>query len=257
MRAFFRGLATNVRALQSACAVSRPQPTIDSDSQAVAAQLAAVRARIAAAAKAAGRDPAAVTLVAVTKTQSAERVAAALAGGQRVFGENRVQEAAAKWPALKPVWPQAELHLIGPLQTNKARDAVALFDVIETVDRPKLAQVLATEMARSGRRPGCYIQINTGEEPQKAGALPAAADEFIRFCRDDMKLPVVGLMCIPPADDEPSLHFALLAEMARRHGIETLSMGMSADYEIAIKLGATHVRIGTAIFGERHPAPPA
>ena len=231
--------------------MSRLQPTTDSDSQAIAAQLAAVRTRIAAAAKAAGRDPAAVTLVAVSKTQSAERVAAALAAGQRVFGENRVQEAAAKWPALKQTWPQVELHLIGPLQTNKARDAVALFDVIETVDRPKLAQVLAAEMGRSGRRPGCYLQINTGEEPQKAGVSPGAADEFIRFCRDDMKLPVVGLMCIPPADDEPSLHFALLAAMARRHGIEILSMGMSADYEIAIKLGATHVRVGTAIFGVR------
>ncbi len=227
---------------------------VSSDSQAVAAQLAAVRARIAAAAKAGGRDPATVTLVAVSKTQSAERATAALAAGQRVFGENRVQEAAAKWPALKRAWPQVELHLIGPLQTNKAREAIALFDVIEAVDRSKLAQVLAAEMMRSGRRPTCYVQINTGEEPQKAGVLPTAADEFIRFCRDELSLPVVGLMCIPPADDEPSLHFALLAEIANRHGIDTLSMGMSADYEIAIKLGATHVRIGTAIFGERLPA---
>jgi hypothetical protein len=233
--------------------VSSLPPTTDSDSQAIAAQLAAVRVRIAAAAKAGGRDPAAVTLVAVSKTQSAERVAAALAAGQRVFGENRVQEAVAKWPTLKRAWPQVELHLIGPLQTNKAREAVALFDVIETVDRSKLAQVLAAEMTRSGRRPTCYVQINTGEEPQKAGVLPTAADEFIRFCRDELNLPVVGLMCIPPADDEPSLHFALLAEIARRHGIATLSMGMSADYEIAIKLGATNVRIGTAIFGERSP----
>ncbi|HZF35698.1 MAG TPA: YggS family pyridoxal phosphate-dependent enzyme, partial [Candidatus Angelobacter sp.] len=151
-------------------------------------------------------------------------------------------------------WPQAELHLIGPLQTNKAREAVALFDVIETVDRPKLARVLTAEMSRSGRRPACYVQINTGEEPQKAGVLPAVADEFIRLCCDELQLPVVGLMCIPPADDEPSLHFALLAEIARRHGIGNLSMGMSADYETAIKLGATHVRIGTAIFGERPPA---
>lgn len=228
---------------------------IDSDSQAITAQLAAVHVRIAAAAKAAGRAPAAVTLVAVSKTQSAERVTAALAAGQRVFGENRVQEAMAKWPMLKQAWPQAELHLIGPLQTNKAKEAVALFDVIETVDRPKLAQVLTAEMARSGRRPSCYVQINTGEEPQKAGVVPSAADEFIRFCRVEMNLPVVGLMCIPPADEEPSLHFALLAEIARRHGIDTLSMGMSADYEIAIKLGATHVRVGTAIFGARPPAP--
>lgn len=226
----------------------------DSHSQAIAAQLSAVRIRIAAAARAAGRDPAAVTLVAVSKTQSLERVTAALAAGQQVFGENRVQEAAAKWPALKQAWPQIELHLIGPLQTNKAREAVALFDVIETVDRPKLAQVLAAEMERSGRRPACYVQINTGEEPQKAGVLPAAADDFIRLCREDLKLPVIGLMCIPPADEEPALHFALLAQIARRHGIHILSMGMSADYEIAIKLGATHVRIGTAIFGERLPS---
>jgi len=195
-----------------------------------------------------------VTLVAVSKTQSAERVTAALAAGQRVFGENRVQEAVAKWPALKQAWPQVELHLIGPLQTNKAREAVALFDVIETVDRPKLAQALAAEMTRSGRRPSCYVQVNTGEEPQKAGVLPAAADDFIRLCRADMNLPIVGLMCIPPADEEPSLHFALLAEIGRRHGIDILSMGMSADYEIAIKLGATHVRVGTAIFGDRPPA---
>ncbi len=256
MRAFCRGLATNGRALQSACAVSHLPPTIDSDSEAIAAQLAAVHARIAAAAKDSGRAPASVTLVAVSKTQSAERVTEALAAGQRVFGENRVQEAVAKWPALKEAWPQVELHLIGPLQTNKTREAVALFDVIETVDRPKLAQALTAEMTRSGRRPACYVQINTGEEPQKAGVMPAAADEFIRYCREEADLPVVGLMCIPPADDEPSLHFALLAEIARRHGIDILSMGMSADYEIAIKLGATHVRIGTAIFGERPPASP-
>ena len=229
-------------------------PTENSESQTIAAQLAAVRARIAAAAKSAGRAPGSVALVAVSKTQSAERVTAALAAGQRVFGENRVQEAVAKWPALKQAWPQVELHLIGPLQTNKAREAVALFDVIETVDRPKLAQALAAEMTRSGRRPSCYVQVNTGEEPQKAGVLPAAADDFIRLCRADMNLPIVGLMCIPPADEEPSLHFALLAEIGRRHGIDILSMGMSADYEIAIKLGATHVRVGTAIFGDRPPA---
>ena len=247
-------LAINGRALQSACTVSASPPLIDSRPQVITAQLAAVHARIAAAAKAAGRAPSAVTLVAVSKMQSAERVAVAIAAGQRVFGENRVQEAAGKWPELKRAWPQVELHLIGPLQTNKAREAVALFDVIETVDRPKLAQVLAAEMTRSGRRPACYVQINTGEEPQKAGVVPAAADEFIRYCREEAGLPVVGLMCSPPADDEPSLHFALLAEIARRHGIDILSMGMSADYEIAIKLGATHVRIGTAIFGERPPA---
>jgi hypothetical protein len=234
-------------------------PTIVRNDKAgdISANLSAVRARIAAAARAAARDPAAVTLVAVSKTQSTERVAAALTAGQRIFGENRVQEAITKWPALKQAWQQIELHLIGPLQTNKVREAVALFDVIETLDRPKLAQVLAAEMARSGRRPSCYIQVNTGEEPQKAGVLPAAADEFIRLCRADMNLPVVGLMCIPPADEEPSLHFALLAEIGRRHGIGILSMGMSADYEIAIGLGATHLRVGTAIFGERPRASPA
>ena len=226
-------------------------PIIDSDAQAVAAQLAAVRLRIVEAARTAGRDAGDVTLIAVSKSQSVERVTAALAAGQRVFGENRVQEAAAKWSELKRVWPGTELHLIGPLQTNKVREAVTLFDVIETVDRPKLAQALTAEMTRSGRRPACYVQINTGEEPQKAGVMPTAADDFIRFCRSELDLPVVGLMCIPPANDEPSLHFALLAEIARRHGIGNLSMGMSADYEIAIRLGATHVRIGTAIFGER------
>lgn len=217
----------------------------------VAENLAKVRESIAAAAHSVGRAPDGITLVAVTKTQPAERTAEALAAGQCVFGENRVQEAAAKWPALKQAWPDLELHLVGPLQTNKARDAIALFDVIETLDRPKLAQVLAAEMARSGRRPACYVQVNTGEEPQKAGIAPTAADEFIRHCRSDLGLPVVGLMCIPPADEEPSLHFALLGQIARRNGINILSMGMSADYEIAIAFGATHVRVGTAIFGDR------
>ena len=210
---------------------------------------------MAAAAKAADRDPSGVTLVAVTKTHPAVRIADALAAGQRVFGENRVQEAAAKWPALKQTWPDVELHLIGPLQTNKVRDAVALFDAIESLDRPKLAQALAAEMARSGRRPDCYVQVNTGEEPQKAGIAPAAAGDFIRHCRADLGLPVAGLMCIPPVDEEPSLHFALLGKIARRNDIRILSMGMSADYEVAIAFGATHVRLGTAIFGERAPPP--
>jgi PLP dependent protein len=204
-----------------------------------------------------GRDGAGITVVAISKTQPAERVLAALAAGQRVFGENRVQEAAAKWPALRRDWPDVELHLVGPLQTNKARDAVALFDVIETLDRPKLAQALAAEMTRSGRRPACYVQVNTGEESQKAGIAPAEVDDFIRYCRTDLGLPVVGLMCIPPVDEEPALHFALLRKIAGRNGITVLSMGMSADYEIAVAFGATHVRIGTAIFGERpaHPSP--
>jgi PLP dependent protein len=223
----------------------------------VAARLSAVKDRIAYAAKDCGRDPSDVALVAVTKTHDADIVARALEAGHRVFGENRVQEAAAKWPVLRKDWSEIELHLIGPLQTNKVRDAIALFDVIETVDRPKLAQALAAEMEKSGRRPACYVQVNTGEEAQKAGIPPAEADAFIAQCRNVLKLPVLGLMCIPPLDEEPSLHFALLGEIARRNGLKILSMGMSGDYEIAIRLGATHVRIGTAIFGARPAVPSA
>jgi hypothetical protein len=219
----------------------------------IADNLALVRARVAATAAAAGRAGK-VTLVAIGKTQSASAIKEALEAGQRVFGENRVQEAAAKWPALKSARPDIELHLVGPLQTNKVRDAVALFDAIETVDREKLARALASEMTRTGRRPDCLIQVNTGEEPQKAGIPPGEADAFIRLCRNELKLPVVGLMCIPPVDEEPALHFALLAEIARRNRLAILSMGMSADYETAIRLGATHVRIGTAIFGARPAA---
>ena len=214
-------------------------------------RLAEVRQHIAAAARAAGRDPAAVTLVAVSKTHGADRVRELLDAGQRVFGENRVQEAEEKFPALKAGYPDLKLHLIGPLQTNKAREAVALFDVIESVDRERLAATLAKEMARSGRRPDCYIQVNTGEEPQKAGVLPAEVDAFVAACRDTHKLPIMGLMCIPPVDEEPAPHFALLAKMAARNGLATISMGMSADYETAIRLGATHVRVGTALFGQR------
>jgi PLP dependent protein len=211
-----------------------------------------VRARIAAAAETVGRDPAEVTLVAVSKAQPDERVLAALAAGQRVFGENYVQEAKARWPALRSAYPDLQLHMIGPIQTNKAKDVVALFDVIETVDRPKLGRVLVAEMARQGRRPVCFVQVNTGEEPQKAGVLPADADAFIAECRR-LELPVVGLMAIPPEAEEPSLHFALLADIARRNRLGQLSMGMSADYEIAVQFGATHVRVGSAIFGERPP----
>lgn len=217
----------------------------------VAARLAEVRARIEAAARAVGRGATDVTLVAVSKTHGPAEISAAIAAGQRIFGENRVQEAQAKYPALKAAQPDLLLHLIGPLQTNKVRDAIALFDAIETVDRPKLAEALAREMERADRRPGCFIQVNTGEEPQKAGVLPAEADAFIRDCRERMHLPVRGLMCIPPLDQEPSPHFALLREIARRHGLAELSMGMSGDFEIAIRLGATHVRVGTAIFGVR------
>jgi pyridoxal phosphate enzyme (YggS family) len=222
----------------------------------VDAPLAKVRAEIAHACAEAGRDPASVTLVAISKTFDADAIEPVIAAGQRVFGENRVQEAQAKYPALKAAHADLVLHLIGPLQTNKVKEAVALFDAIETVDRPKLADALAREMERTGRRPRCFIQVNTGEEPQKAGVLPAAADAFVAECRERWRLPVVGLMCIPPFDQEPSPHFALLREMARRHGLAELSMGMSADYEIAIRLGATHVRVGTAIFGER-PKPPS
>jgi pyridoxal phosphate enzyme (YggS family) len=175
----------------------------------------------------------------------------AIASGQRVFGENRVQEALSKYPALRKAHPDIELHLIGPLQTNKVRDAVALFDVIQTVDRPKLAAALAMEMEKTGRQPRCFVQINTGEEPQKAGILPGEADAFIAAARETHRLPVEGLMCIPPVDEEPALHFALLREIARRNGVASLSMGMSGDFEVAIRFGATHVRVGTAIFGVR------
>jgi pyridoxal phosphate enzyme (YggS family) len=220
-------------------------------SQLVGANLAAVRNRVAAAARGAGRSADAVTLVAVSKTQPGEAVRAALAAGQRIFGENRVQEALGKFPALRHDFPDLELHLIGPLQTNKVKDAVAHFDVIETVDRPHLAEALAREMARSGRRPACLVEVNTGEEAQKAGVLPEAADAFVADCRDRLGLPIDGLMCIPPEHEEPALHFALLREIARRNGLDKLSMGMSADFETAIRFGATHVRVGTAIFGAR------
>ena len=224
--------------------------TVDS-AEGIADRLMAVKAQIAAAAAAAGRDPHEVALVAVAKTHGPEAVEAALAAGQRVFGENRVQEAQAKYPALKARFPDLVLHLIGPLQTNKVKEAVALFDAIESVDRVKLADALAKETARAGRRPQCFVQVNTGEEPQKAGVPPREADAFIAYCRDELGLPVVGLMCIPPVEEEPSPHFALLREIARRNGLASLSMGMSADFELAIRLGATHVRVGTAIFGAR------
>lgn len=216
-------------------------------------RLAEVSRHIAEAARAAGRDPAEITLVAVSKTHGADRVRELLEAGHRVFGENRVQEAQGKFPELKAAYPDLELHLIGPLQTNKARDAVALFDVVQSVDRDKLAAALAKEMERLDRRPACYIQVNTGEEPQKAGILPADLDAFVAACRTQYLLPVVGLMCIPPVDEEPALHFALLAKMAARNGLAKLSMGMSADYETAVRLGASHVRVGSALFGARPP----
>ncbi len=217
----------------------------------VAANLVQVRVRIDAAARAAGREPGAVTLVAVSKTHGPAPIRAAIAAGQRVFGENRVQEAEDKWPAIKAEFPDVRLHLIGPLQSNKVKRAVGLFDAIETLDRPKLARVLADEMARQNRRPACFIEVNTGEEAQKSGLRPAELDAFVRECRETYNLPVEGLMCIPPLNEEPSLHFGLLADMARRNGLRHLSMGMSADFEIAVAFGATLVRVGTAIFGPR------
>ena len=219
----------------------------------VIGNLERVRTELAAAAREAGRNEDSVQLVAVSKNHSAEVIRPALEASQRVFGENRVQEAEGKWPQLKEEFPDARLHLIGPLQSNKVRNAVVLFDVIETVDRPKLARALARIMDETGHRPGCMIQINTGEEGQKAGISPLEADEFIALCRDDFKLPVRGLMCIPPLDEEASLHFALLRQIAIRNGLEQLSMGMSADYPLAVRFGATHVRVGTAIFGNRPP----
>ena len=221
----------------------------------IAAALATIRAEIAKTTLAAGRGPDAVTLVAVSKTKPVEAIRAAIAAGQCVFGENRVQEAFAKFAMLRAEGTALELHLIGPLQTNKAADAVQGFEVIETLDRPKLAEALARELAKGpARLRRLLVEINTGEEPQKAGVLPAAADAFIRDCIDRLHLPVTGLMCMPPQGEEPALHFALLRETAKRHGLAELSMGMSADYPIAIRQGAPHIRVGTAIFGERDGA---
>jgi pyridoxal phosphate enzyme (YggS family) len=212
-----------------------------------------VRQRLSRAADDSGRDPASITLVCVSKTFPVEAIEPALAAGERVFGENRVQEAKQKWPDLRARYPDLELHLIGPLQTNKAREAVQLFDVIETLDRPKLAEVLAAEMAREGKYPKLYVEVNTGAEPQKAGVFPADADAFIKDCRERLGLTISGLMCIPPEEGQRSPHFALLAQIAQRNAIPVLSMGMSADFELAVQLGATHVRVGSAIFGKRPP----
>ena len=214
-------------------------------------RLASVRARIARAARDAEREPQDVTLVCVSKNFGPQEITPVIGAGELVFGENRVQEALAKWPSLKADHPGLELHLIGPLQSNKARDAVLFFDVIETVDREKIAKALASEIQKTSRHPRLYIQVNTGAEPQKAGILPQEADRFIARCRKEYGLEISGLMCIPPLDDQASPHFALLNQIAARNGILALSMGMSADFELAIQLGATHVRIGSAIFGER------
>ena len=220
-------------------------------SRAAAEGLASVRAETARACVEAGRDPASVTLVAVTKTFGADAIEPVITVGQRVFGENRVQEARAKWPPLIVRYPDLQLHLIGPLQSNKAKEAVALFDAIHTVDRPSLCAALAKEIDRQGRAPVLFVEINTGAESQKAGVLPEAADDFLRACRETYGLKIAGLMCIPPFDEPPAPHFALTAKIATRNGLKLLSMGMSADFEAAIRFGATHVRVGTAIFGER------
>ena len=200
-----------------------------------------------------GRDESDITLIAVSKQQPDERIEKSLASGHRIFGENRVQEAFERWQARKTMYPELQLHLIGPLQSNKAQDAVALFDVIQTVDRPKIATALAREMAAAGRSLPCFIQVNTGEEDQKAGIAPAELESFLSFCRDEAKLQIVGLMCIPPVEDEPAMHFALLKKLADRYGLPQISMGMSSDFDTAISFGATHIRVGSAFFGERPP----
>ncbi|MBV1693745.1 MAG: YggS family pyridoxal phosphate-dependent enzyme [Hyphomicrobiales bacterium] len=217
----------------------------------IAANLAAVRERIDAAAREAGRDPRSVTLIAVTKTFEEEAILPALLAGHRTFGENRVQEAKGKWPPLRGRFLGVDLHLIGPLQSNKAREAVELFDCIHTIDRPKIARTIADEMARAGRRLKLFVQVNTGEEDQKAGIAPADAVAFVAMCRAEFKLEIAGLMCIPPVDDMAAVHFAFLAKLAKEAGVAELSMGMSGDYETAVNLGATHVRVGSAIFGSR------
>lgn len=215
------------------------------------APLASVRDRIADAAREVGRDPNGVSLIAVSKTFGEAEIVPVLEAGHRVFGENRVQEAKAKWPALRERYPDIELHLIGPLQSNKAREAVALFDAIHTIDRPKIARAIAEEMARQGRRLTLFVEVNTGEEAQKAGVAPRELPSLIALCRHELKLDIAGLMCIPPHDEEPAVHFAFLAKLAREHALAGLSMGMSADFETAVQLGATHVRVGSAIFGVR------
>jgi pyridoxal phosphate enzyme (YggS family) len=221
------------------------------DNHSVAAALADVKRQIASACRDAGRDPASVTLIAVSKTFPADVVEQAIIAGHRIFGENRVQESKAKWPALREKYSDLELHLIGPLQSNKAKEAVALFDAIHSVDRPSICDALAKEIAKQGRAPKLFVEINTGAEPQKAGILPENADAFLRACRDTYGLTIDGLMCIPPFDEAPAPHFALTAKIAARNGLKLLSMGMSSDFEIAIAFGATHLRVGSAIFGAR------
>jgi len=227
------------------------EKTLQTPASDVASNLATVRREIEAACRAAGRDPGSVTLVAISKTFPAEAVEGAIAAGHSVFGENRVQEAKTKFPPLKARHPQLELHLVGPLQSNKVKDALALFEAIHSVDRASLCEALAKEMAKQGRHPQLFVQVNTGAEPQKSGVLPEDADAFLVRCRDAYGLRIDGLMCLPPLDEPPAPHFALLNKIAARNGLKLLSMGMSADFALAIEFGATHVRVGTAIFGAR------
>jgi PLP dependent protein len=222
-----------------------------SQSSSALAALADVKARIVTAAREARRDPAATHLIAVTKTFGADDIRPVLDAGHKLFGENRVQEAKTKWPELRGAYPDIELHLIGPLQSNKTKEAVELFDAIHTVDRPKIAKAIADELARQGKRIKLFIQVNTGEEPQKAGVAPKEAAAFLAHCRNDLGLEIAGLMCIPPVDEEPAVHFAFLAKLASDLGLKELSMGMSGDYETATQFGATYVRVGSAIFGAR------
>lgn len=220
-------------------------------SDAAATRLKEVQKTIADAEKDAGREAGSVALIAVSKTFEASAIKPVLEAGQRVFGENRVQEAMGKWPGLKEEFDEVELHLIGPLQSNKAKEAVETFDVIHSVDRAKIAKALKTEMDKQGKHPKLFIQVNTGEEEQKAGIAPKDADAFIAMCRDELGLEIEGLMCIPPVDEAPGMHFALLEKIAKRNGLAKLSMGMSSDYPIAVQHGATHVRVGSAVFGAR------
>jgi PLP dependent protein len=222
-----------------------------SQSSSALAALTDVKARIVTAAREARRDPVATHLIAVTKTFGADDIRPVLDAGHKLFGENRVQEAKTKWPELRGAYPDIELHLIGPLQSNKTKEAVELFDAIHTVDRPKIAKAIADELARQGKRIKLFIQVNTGEEPQKAGVAPKEAAAFLAHCRDDLGLEIAGLMCIPPVDEEPAVHFAFLAKLASDLGLKELSMGMSGDYETATQFGATYVRVGSAIFGAR------
>jgi PLP dependent protein len=214
-------------------------------------RLKRINDEIVAAAKAASRQIDSAKLIAVSKTFDADAIRPVLAAGQRIFGENRVQEAERKWPPLRAEFPDVKLHLIGPLQSNKAKEAVAFFDAIHTIDREKIARAVADEMAKQGRTLELFVQVNTGEEPQKAGVMPREAAAFVALCRDELKLPIAGLMCIPPVDEEPAVHFAFLAKLARKLRLSGLSMGMSGDFETAVTFGATYVRVGSAIFGSR------